>query len=1544
MQNALLGLGRDGQNQGENLEQQNKSTTIHPSQNDDNMDEDPANFMASLKTIIEQNAVLMQGVLQQQKQQSATVQYGVLPDLSHNIRDFDGLESSADALAWLRQLESTASLHKWTEAIAFETARSRLTGAARNWYYTNITEIVNWRTFRASFRDTFTTEKSLTDKWQEMQKRSQGQDEDVRTYYLDKLRLCKALKFSIDEIKTQIAVGLWSRNTAAAVMSQSYLDENDLLRTITEFEGLEQARKQRIDSQTSTSKTTTHDDRRKGKHGGKIQRSNSEASGYSKKSSENGAEEDHNNISKSKNVSNVECYKCHATGHIAKYCKSAVTCYNCGVTGHISKNCDKPKKMPTAETKLINTTCADASAKFLKNVKIGNVEKIHAVIDSGSSDCIIKASFVLEHGFKFIKTPNIIKGIGKPGCEVVSSGIIKEQIQVDECTEKDVIFRVAPDDILPYDVLVGQNFTELPNVVYYKIDDKLEFRTRDNHPFANYPEPVQTNRRVRPLVLESTNIPPASVNFVRVKVDEKEWNLPIQNFSEKFVSVNTNDELPSIRCNLIQGNIPELQVENEPIVESDFVVGPAVDAKQKESLLRLLNEYRVCCSRSDRELGCTNYVEMDIIETADATPVHSKPYKASAKQREQMKNIVGEWKAAGIVTETQSPYASPCLLVDKPDGSKRLVVDYRRLNKSTVRMNFPLPNIDDGLEELHGANIFAILDLAQGYLQIPLTERAKEKTAFITPDETGQFERAMFGLMNAPFYFSKLMKKVFGNFQNKLALFFFDDMLVYAKSWDELLEKLETVLQLLRDARLMLKLRKCRFGLEEVEYVGLIVGKNEIKPGERKIVAISEFPAPRNEHEVRRFIGMASYFRRFVRNFAHIAAPLSALLKKDSKFVWGEKQQSAFDEIKTILSSRPVLIPYNAKASKTELHCDASADGLGAMLFQASADDVLHPVYAISRRTTDVERMYHSTKLELLCIVWAMERLRPLLIRIPFVVYTDCEALIYVNSLKTKKPQIVRWLGEIADFEYEIRHRKGVNMQHVDALSHAPVEAAEIELADARVLNVNVHEGEILVYQHRDDDLKRKIEILQKSERDRTRREKGEVSGFVLRGGVLYKIDDGTEVERYVIPSAMRKAVVMKNHDFSGHFGIDRTVAKIKNFYYFPRMRSYVKRHIAACIECLFAKNKVGKQAGELHPIPPSNRPFEIVNLDHLGPFVSSTNKNKYILAAICNLTKFCQLYAVRNVKASTTATCIEKLIERFGAPVRFITDRGTAFTSSIFENLCKKHGVKHTLNSSRHAQANGQIERLNQTILPALQANLTDAEGLHWDKNLAKLENDLNASINKSTGKTPFEMLYGYIPRFEEGLSRVLTYAAETYRLPVDVRNEAIERIEKEQVNAKARYDKARCTNVKYNVGDIVFMKQNKIATGDSTKLQSRYKGPLMITEALPADTYRVQNLNAKNDIKATTSHVSQLKLWRNHPDDDDDCNDCSDTGSEDSVESKSLNNKCSSPKEDKLNNNHIVTPEKESENSNLLFTERPKRNRRMPNKFKDYVAQNHK
>ena len=180
------------------------------------------------------------------------------------------------------------------------------------------------------------------------------------------------------------------------------------------------------------------------------------------------------------------------------------------------------------------------------------------------------------------------------------------------------------------------------------------------------------------------------------------------------------------------------------------------------------------------------------------------------------------------------------------------------------------------------------------------------------------------------------------------------------------------------------------------------------------------------------------------------------------------------------------------------------------------------------------------------------------------------------------------------------------------------------------------------------------------------------------------------------MPRAMRKALVIKNHDFSSHFGVDRTVRRIRENDYFPKMRNYVRRHIASCIECLFVKHKTEKQAGELHPIPAGSRPFEVVHLDHLGPFLTSARSNKYILAAVCNITKFCQLYAVRNTKASTTVKQFEKFVDRFGAPNRFIPDRGTSFTADAFERFCDLHGIKHTLNSSRHAQANGQVERLN--------------------------------------------------------------------------------------------------------------------------------------------------------------------------------------------------------------------------------------------------------
>lgn len=1431
-------------------------------------------LILAMTTLMQQNAAMMAVVNQNMAQQQQPQQlYNVLPDLSHNIADFDGLSGPSNAKAWLKQLESTANLHRWTQAIAFETARSHLTKAAKNWYLANIDTISDWNSFRKSFASTFMLEKTLTERWQEMQSRNQRQGENTVEYFFDKLRLCKALNMGLDEIKTQIAVGLWSKEISTAIMSRTHFDTDELLRNITELEGLETARRLRINMSRDVSRN-----QRGGNHfvpGVKGENRQGQQRESDKQSSEKVSFQPGSSaprIPSGENVSNSRvCYRCNNSGHLAKNCPvpREVKCYQCGEVGHISKNCSKPKSMSSVNVNVIeNDSSNNSIKKYEKCVSVNKIEVI-ALIDPGSSECLIRESVVKKSGFKFIKHRNEIEGFGGGG--TVSDGYVLENLVVDGCRAIDVRFRVVNDNVQQYDVIIGRNFTDLPQFAYYRVDGNFVFISREEFPFQNFPEiNVEHNQKTTATVLEDTCLPRATVSFIRVNCNEQELSLPVTNHSLHDVIIKKGSVL---QTNIVSfDEVPKLKSRYAPITEEDLMIQSSLDSDRKIELLTLLNKYRPCFAMNVTELGCTHLLKMDIQLKPGSEPPYSKPYPTNNEKREIIKDKVREWKENKIVKETSAAYASPCVLIMKSDGTHRLVIDYRKLNNMTVRMNFPLPNIDDGLEKLHGATIFAILDFALGYLQMPLTDEAKEKTAFITQDETGQFERAIFGLMNAPFYFAKLMKMIFGPYGNDLAITYFDDILVHAKSFEELLLKIERILILLKDAGLTLNLKKCRFGLEAVEYLGFTIGKGGMQPGEKKILAILEFPTPKNTHEVRAFVGLTSFFRRFIPGFAKLIAPLIALFKKDVIFTWGEDQQRAFSEAKEKMSTRPILTYYNPLSPRTELHTDACKNGLGAMLLQEGDDKQLHLVYAISRRTSDVEKDYHSTKLELMAIVWAMERLEKFLIGIQFRVVTDCQALIHINKLKTKNPQVVRWLNSLSEFDFEICHRPGDKMRHVDALSRGPVEDASEDLSVATVLNTMIMEEEIVMYQRNDELLARKIEILEKSKSKRTRREEGEVKDYVLRNGILYKlsfIDKSKEL--YVVPRAMRKAIVLKSHDLSSHFGIDRTVARINEHYYFPKMRKYVRNHIGACVECLFAKHKAGRQPGELHPIPPGRRPFAVVHLDHLGPFVTSARGSSYILAAICNLTKFVQLYAVKNTKANTTIRKVKDFIMRFGAPERIVTDRGTCFTADLFSELCNSHGIRLTLNSSRHAQANGQVERLNQTILPALQSNLRDFDGRRWDENLGQLERDLNTTICKTTGRTPFEMLFGYIPRFYEGLSRDLTLQSETYKLPNEIRESVYDKVLREQNASKERYDRSRLKNVSFKKGDIVVVKSNKLSTGESRKLQFRNKGPMVIIDTLPSDTYYIQNLVAKGKIhKGTTAHVSQLKIWRGHDDED--------------------------------------------------------------------------
>ncbi|GBN45578.1 Retrovirus-related Pol polyprotein from transposon 297 [Araneus ventricosus] len=472
---------------------------------------------------------------------------------------------------------------------------------------------------------------------------------------------------------------------------------------------------------------------------------------------------------------------------------------------------------------------------------------------------------------------------------------------------------------------------------------------------------------------------------------------------------------------------------------------------------------------------------MNIKEVEGSKPVCMKPYKTNAPERATIKEIVREWRENGIESDTRSPYASPVLLVKKKTGENRLVIDYRRLNSQTIKDKFPLPKIDDLLEQLHDCSFFTTLDLAHGCLQIPLTENAKQKTAFITPDETGQFERMRFGLTNVPEEFQRLMYLALGPLCN------LDDILIPAKTWEEMIEKLIEVFERLRSANLTLKLPKCKFGKKEVQYLGFIINKNRIKPGSRKVESISKFPQPKSIHDVRRFLGLTSFSRRFFPNYAIKARYLTQLTKI---FKWEKVQKESFETLKRELTIQPILALYNPEA-KTEVHTDACADGIAGMLLQLGSDDKWHLVYCLSKKTTETENKYHSSKLELMAIVWTLERLRQFLLGISFTVVTDCQALIYMSAKKSSNPQIARWSLLIQEFNFEIHHRSGVRMSHIAAISRAPVlnssdtldSLIENKLEVCLTLSV---EDQVLMMQHADDTLKELILILEKDNEDRT--------------------------------------------------------------------------------------------------------------------------------------------------------------------------------------------------------------------------------------------------------------------------------------------------------------------------------------------------------------------------------------------------------------------------------------------------------------------------
>lgn len=443
----------------------------------------------------------------------------------------------------------------------------------------------------------------------------------------------------------------------------------------------------------------------------------------------------------------------------------------------------------------------------------------------------------------------------------------------------------------------------------------------------------------------------------------------------------------------------------------------------------------------------TSTVETKIIITNN-DPVRPPPRRLAPKEKEVLNKQIESWLKEGVIRPSKSEYSSQAIIVPKKTiGEYRVCMDYRQLNKRMKRDRFPMPLMEDCIDALTGAKVFSVIDLKNGFFHVPIAEESRKYTSFVTPNGQLEFVKTPFGLCNSPTSFLRWIQEVFADLiRRKVLITYMDDLIIPGIDNKDAYSKLGETLKVAEENGLNINWNKCAFLQRKVEFLGYVIEDGNVYPSPAKIKAVQKFPEPTSKLHVQSFLGLAGYFRKFIKDYAKIAYPLSDLLKGDHPFRFGVEQRRAFQALKDILSREPVLRIFDPNAV-TELHTDASKEGYGAVIMPKKPEEkYFHPVHYMSRKTSDVEKNYNSHALEILAVIRALEKCRVYLLGLKFKLITDCQAFKNTLSKSTLPAKVAKWATALEEFDVETEHRAGEKMKHVDALSRFPVLIVEDKL------------------------------------------------------------------------------------------------------------------------------------------------------------------------------------------------------------------------------------------------------------------------------------------------------------------------------------------------------------------------------------------------------------------------------------------------------------------------------------------------------------------
>ena len=998
------------------------------------------------------------------------------------------------------------------------------------------------------------------------------------------------------------------------------------------------------------------------------------------------------------------------------------------------------------------------------------------------------------------------------------------------------------------------------------------------------PYRVTMERRTR--LADVASYANATVNHIRVSdwLDEK-----ISNVTASHDAKQSMVEAPSRPPRMTKSTRAEAVLKLMDLT--------ALSRNQRAIVERLVRKAPHCFSLEGEPLPATPLVEYSI-PTGDAAPVRKRAYRLPECHRDPLKKIIKRLRAEEIIQPSTSDWSAPVLVLPKKKpGEYRLVVDHRGLNEVLRKDSYPLPRIDDLLDLLKAAKVFSVLDLRSGFHQIKVRKEDRHKTAFVCAEGLFEYLRLSMGMANAPSCFQRLLETIFADMASEGVLVYIDDLILFSNTEAEHEILLEKVLGRLEAAKLSLRPDKCDLFRSQVRYLGHLVSAEGIYPLHENVKNVKHFPVPTDVHTLRRFIGLASYYRRFVKGFASIAKPLTDLTKKNNAWVWGQPERHAFETLKAKLIAPPILA-YPRYDSPFKLTTDASDWCLGSVLSQVQ-EGVERVIAYGSRCLTAAEKNYSTTEKECLSIVHFLGEYRHYLLGRHFIVESDHAPLSLLNQRgKEPKGRLGRWQLQLSEFDFEVRYRPGRVITNADTMSRLPASAVnnigvmngDLDSEDEAEaeLDGSLAAPKIKIAQQKDEFCRQMINYLRRQELPPTndrlaKRIVLEADQFLLRGdGILTHLPNpkvsaspGIGMNPVIVlPEPLRGAALGLLHDhFSGgHFGFQKTLRKVQERFYWPRMYTDIDNYTRSCTSCARVKTPPVRRRAPHATYSRATAPLDCVEMDIVGEISPPSNGCKVILVVTDLFTKFAEAYPLENQKAPLIArTLVNEFFSRYGCPNVIRSDRGKNFLASVVKEVCKLYKIKRVVGSSYHPESQGGVERQNRTLVETLK-HYTQTDVFNWAEYIPHAVLAYNTSVHATTLHSPFSLFFGRTARLPlDGMTR---QPPPNYRGVDGYREELARRLhltyQTASINSQAaldaqkkQYDK-RASKRDFRVGDRVYItneqkKAKRKSKDDCRKFRMSWLGPCEIILKKGEVTYTVKHLDSG---KREVVHENRLKL----------------------------------------------------------------------------------